>query len=939
MAAWIILLLCVTFSGVKAQSNYVLKGIVKDELKGDALPGASILVNDANGKNIGSVQTDANGKFEIKLSKPTPYRLTVTYVGYVKLEISVKDANSSITIKLKSNQVNLKSFDIVGSRLSQKQKESPLTVEALDAIGIRETPAANFYEGLGQLKGVDLTSASIGFKVINTRGFNSTSPVRSLQLIDGVDNQAPGLNFSLGNFLGASELDVQKVDLVVGASSAYFGPNAFNGVVSMQTKNPFQTPGLSAMIKTGERNLVETGIRYAEAYKTADGFDRFAWKLNLSYMRANDWEATNLNPTPDSKVGPSNPGGYDAVNRYGDESFYNGSGYFDRLNTPGLGYIYRKGYDEKNLVDYNTYNLKMGLALHYKLKKGTEFIYSSGFGAGTTVYQGENRFSLRDILFFQNRFEVRKEGKWFIRAYASNEDAGNSYDAVATAVLLQRAAKPDVRSTDNRGGYFQDYYDYWQRYISNRVRNLPGFVSATPLNAAQQDAFLNQYRDSLAVWHQMAAAFANGIMQPNLPFPYLNAQNFYEPGTARFDSMLNLITSKTSYNQGGSRFWDRSALYHIMGEYRFKPAFGEIVVGGSFRQYNPNSQGTIFSDSNGVSIVNREFGFYSGLEKQVFNQKAKLNLTLRLDKNQNFNLLASPAASLVYRLKNDGVVRVGLSAAIRNPTLQDQYLNYYLGTARLVGNLNGFDSLVTIESLKDRLNSGNDSVLRYFNVAGIRPEKVQTLEVGYRATWFKQMYIDFSAYASLYQDFIGYKIGAYFDKAPGISLINNIRVLRVATNSIDQVMTMGASVGINYFFRRFYSFNANYSWNRLDRMGSTDPLIPAFNTPTNKFNIGISGRDIVTRWLGINWVNVGFSVNYKWVEGFRFEGSPQFTGAVPTYDMFDAQVNYRHAAWKSTFKLGANNLFNNKAIQVYGGPAIGRLAYISVIVDLADKRK
>ena len=73
----------------------------------------------------------------------------------------------------------------------------------LDILAIKETPSANFYDGLGGFKGVDISTASLGFKIINTRGFNSTSPVRSLQIIDGVDNQAPGMNFSLGNFLGA----------------------------------------------------------------------------------------------------------------------------------------------------------------------------------------------------------------------------------------------------------------------------------------------------------------------------------------------------------------------------------------------------------------------------------------------------------------------------------------------------------------------------------------------------------------------------------------------------------------------------------------------------------------------------------------------------------------------------------------------------------------
>ena len=91
-------------------------------------------------------------------------------------------------------------------------------MEQLDAIAIKETPAISFYNGLGNLKGVDMTTASLGFTIINTRGFNSTSPVRSLQIIDGVDNQAPGLNFSLGNFLGVSELDINGVELIAGAS-------------------------------------------------------------------------------------------------------------------------------------------------------------------------------------------------------------------------------------------------------------------------------------------------------------------------------------------------------------------------------------------------------------------------------------------------------------------------------------------------------------------------------------------------------------------------------------------------------------------------------------------------------------------------------------------------------------------------------------------------
>ena len=168
--------------------------------------------------------------------------------------IEVKNS-TPLKIQLQPTSNKLAEIRITDTRITKKQKQAPLTVEALDMRAIKETPSVNFYDGLGALKGVDITSASLGFKVINTRGFNSTSPVRSLQIIDGVDNQSPGLNFSLGNFLGVSELDIMMVEVIQGASSAYYGPNAFNGVINMITRDPFLDPGISVQYKFGNRNL------------------------------------------------------------------------------------------------------------------------------------------------------------------------------------------------------------------------------------------------------------------------------------------------------------------------------------------------------------------------------------------------------------------------------------------------------------------------------------------------------------------------------------------------------------------------------------------------------------------------------------------------------------------------------------------------------------
>lgn len=170
-----------------SSAQNIISGIIKDGSSGETLIGATIVIK---GTTEGAA-TDIDGKFSFETSKSFPLVLEASFVGFINQEIAVNDARP-LTIKLKKNEVLLKNITVTGSRISEKQKESPVTVEALDYIAIKETPAASFYEGLGQLKGVDLTSASLGFKIINTRGFNSSSPVRSLQLIDGVDNQSPG---------------------------------------------------------------------------------------------------------------------------------------------------------------------------------------------------------------------------------------------------------------------------------------------------------------------------------------------------------------------------------------------------------------------------------------------------------------------------------------------------------------------------------------------------------------------------------------------------------------------------------------------------------------------------------------------------------------------------------------------------------------------------
>lgn len=925
-----------------------IKGVVRDA-GGNKEPLFGINIIEKGSNN--GVSTDFNGKFELKPKGKPPLIVIVTGVGYEKQEIQVSNVNVPLKITLVSTQVKLKEVEIYDTRITEKQQEEPLTVESMNAVAIKQTSSLSFYEGLGNMKGVDITTASLGFKVINTRGFNSTSPVRSLQLIDGVDNMSPGLNFSLGNFLGASDLDVAKVDLIQGASSAFFGPNAFNGVLNMTTKSPFLFPGFSLSLKGGERNLGELALRWADFYKDKSGRPRFGYKLNAYYLQAMDWEAENYSPSTDSEADETNPGGYDAVNIYGDEALagpYDFTSKFDQAYSPGLGLIYRSGYRERDLMDYQTQNIKANAGLHYLTKNKVEFILASSFGFGSTVYQGENRYRLQDVQFFQHRFEVQKENRFHLRLYATHEDAGSTYDVVATALEMLNNNIPTGNGIKTWLNQYATFYNenvigfgYGPLYDS--IPGMPNVHIQGPVNYNHTLAnqLLADNIDLIREWHQMARNHAN--QSAGLGF-----EPYFQPGTPEFDSAFNSIIN-LPLGAGGSRLIDRSALFHADAGYSFRtsefldalgfknsaPGFASIEwkLGGSFRLYQPNSQGTIFIDTNNRVITNWQGGAYLGMEKKW--EKVNLNLTFRADKNENFDWLFSPAASVVYSPTKKHTLRFSGSWGVRNPTMADQFLNYDVGRARLVGNLSGRDSLISVDDFYSYLGSLSTDSLSYFNVDPVRPEQVRTLEIGYRGTLGKRFFIDGGAYFSWYTDFIGYQIGVDLEIEPTTQFpTNKTQAYRVATNSKDAVFTYGSAIQANYFLGKYYTLSGNYSWNVLNRLGSADPLIPAFNTPEHKFNIGFEGRDIDLDLGFLRLKNWGFNVNFKWIEGFLFEGSPQFTGAIPSYYLLDAQLNYRYPKWHTTLKIGAQNLTDNRVVQVYGGPQIGRIAYISLLFDM-----
>jgi len=314
----------------------------------------------------------------------------ITYVGYSKQEFVVNDKTTAVAISL-SNAQDVYSNQVVvtASRVSESILKSPVAIQKLDIRAIKESPAPTFYDALENVKGVQMTTSSITFKVPNTRGFNIPNNFRFMQLVDGVDMQAATLGVPLGNAIGPTELDIASVEITPGAASALYGMNAINGLANLITKSPFTYQGLSVYQRVGVNHvdnidhaaapLTETAIRYAKAYD-----NKFAFKINAAYFKGVDWRSnTRLDQNPNNlnSANPAFPelnGQYNAVfdgwNKYGDDALAGSNTVsISGLTINGVANktlrVARTGYWETDLVSPNVENAKFDVSLHYRLNK------------------------------------------------------------------------------------------------------------------------------------------------------------------------------------------------------------------------------------------------------------------------------------------------------------------------------------------------------------------------------------------------------------------------------------------------------------------------------------------------------------------------------------------------------------------------------------------
>ncbi len=905
-----------------------ISGRVIDKNTHEVLVGVNVVVKES----VYGTATDNSGFFRLSANVQLPCLVRVSMIGYKTQEIKITRNHRDLEFLLSNETILSEEVIVRGTEneVEQKNFRQVISMEMMDALTIREAASANFYQALGHLKGVDVVMQSMNFMTVNARGFNSTENTRFIQVVDGMDNMAPGMNFPIGNIAGLSELDVESVEFLPGPSEVQYGGNALNGILKMTGKDPFKYQGLSLYVRPGVSDVIsgsdhpfqfsgkpqiESAIRIAKAFN-----EKIAFKINASYSQGLDWYAddtTNIRP---GNIKWEPDPGHNAINKYGDEIITDLP-----IGERGTNIIVsRTGYRDKELIDNESKNLKLNGAIHYRISEKITAVLHGNYGLATTAYTGDNRISLSDFAIYQWKTELQGE-HFMVRGYTSMQNSGNSFDARFLAVNLNLRAQSDER-------WFKDYY---YAYIGNFRKY--GVISYD---------------------HEQARKFADRFRVVT--------------GTPEFEQAKKEIINDPDFTRGAG-IYNNSALYNIDGMFDLNQYTGEtkLKFGGNYRYFDLNSRGTIFPDTTGNPMSVYEYGAFVETERNISGLGLALKASLRFDKNENFEGHFSPRFSALYTINEYNNFRFSVLTGYRNPGVKEQFINKDLGAARYLGGLNdiirsykiplnsiyldnvdAFNKAVNadIENV-DSPYSLNQAINKNLSIleAGIvpekqmqelRPEQIISFEVGYKTKIMDVLFVDAVYYNSVYRNFIGIakmvkpRTSPQTDMFVAASQVNKSAqndIYYVNVNSGERIGIQGVAVGYKWLMPMGSILSGNITWSDM-RSQPEDPISPGFNTPGLKSNLSIQNRKMDKMENNPGFRNMGFKITWRYQNRYYWE-STFGDGWVEPVNTFDIQFSLNMEKPKSILKFGASNFFNNSFTYSFGGSNIGVLYYVSYIID------
>ncbi len=266
--------------GIANAQEFSITGKVVDFTNNEPITGAIIRI-----QNIHKVSaSDENGNFKITGLKKGNFLISVSFLGFETKELKVSSVpfnmDSIFTIFLNPSIVDMDGIVVTGTRTEKKLKETPILTQVIYPDNLKEIGITNVADALEhEVPGLDFNVEQTPLRPTMT--FQGMTSEYILVLVDGerIAGESNGdVDYSMLNLN-----NVERIEVVKGASSALYGSNAIGGVINIITKKPVLPFELNAFARYSKYNELESGTTFSEkadnflsltglAYNQTDGY-------------------------------------------------------------------------------------------------------------------------------------------------------------------------------------------------------------------------------------------------------------------------------------------------------------------------------------------------------------------------------------------------------------------------------------------------------------------------------------------------------------------------------------------------------------------------------------------------------------------------------------------------------------------------------------------
>jgi outer membrane receptor protein involved in Fe transport len=948
-------------------------GTVNDE-SGMPLPGANVIVM---GTSSGAI-SDFDGKFTLSVSQAPPFTVQISSVGFTTATEEVTANNQDLSITLIEGSF-LDEVVVTASRIPQRIFESPVTVEKYSLKQIQRTPSADFFEGLQNVKGVQMNQTGLVFSQVNTRGFGTAYNEGFVTMVDGMNTQAPVFGFAVGNLIGLNELDVESVELLPGSASALYGMDAYKGIMSIRSKNPFEHEGISGYYRSGTTqqevggNNAFTDFGFRAAKKLSD---KWAVKVAFSAKEGTEWAAGDRRHKREcSNCGegsivegydPRSPD-FDAVNEYGQRLIDSPTiweavaGFTLGIDPTGAtagqvlaagaavpNYwddIRSTGYMEQDLFGNEASNIKGNAGIYFRPNDDTEISFSSLIGTGEApLPAGNARYNIKDFVVQLHKLEY-SSGGLTARAFYTKEDAGETTQSTALGTAVANAMPGGIQN-----GWGAAYLGNYLGVLAGGAPNVPALLGQILGDVFTGGQDINNLVGSE---NSLNAHFLARYGNPALGIVGAN-ELMLQPGTEAFNNAIANSTSQnllTFSDTGtlGSLIKDVSEVSTFEANYDFedKISFANLIVGGLYRSFTLDTDGSLYTDYNDP-IEYDEYGLFAQMQKDLFNDNVSLTASMRYDKQSVMeDANVTPRVGFLFKLTDKSNLRASAQLGYRNPTNQDKFIGLFNGEEVLLGttrenidrfntNLGGFDwtgnQVFDTALNKSSYDNGGNIVAEELNY--VEAEKVTSYDIGYRFN-SKNFTLDVNAYYSQYENFIGTNsvyVPVAVAVAAGVGAGLSTEAATQAAMDGGAFAQFGVDANLDVPFDTFgmsleaitklsesTTMNFIYEYNELDYEAEANSDFElSWNTPKHRMKFGFTSK------LGDG---ATLSANARYNSEYYYESS-FIDATIRENTVFDAKLMFGIKALDNLqFEVGGNNIAGREFVSIPGSGNIGSLYY------------